>query len=371
MTDFPDFRSRSFLLDHIERAMAFFRPAGPDPAGGAFNVFGPDGAILDRSSRSLVHGCRFLFIEATACGLSGRAEFRDGARRMLDFLPRHHRVPVTRGYRWEVAFAGGAVTGADADNVTYRLAFVVVARAMALRAGLAEAGPWPRRPAPATAGATRCGAMPTAEWRSGETGRPDARHRAVTGVAQGVGRAIGAAVRAEGAALFPVDRDGGALADTVRALGGLRAAMADIRRSRRGGHRLRRPLPHLRRMPVDDRGLPADRGRRPQHPPAPLTARNAISTLGMGTVSRWSRERAMLAEAARPPHDGRPVRAPTAKGKKQEAPRWAPLRMSISQGNLERAKGFEPSTPTLARLCSTTELHPHPMARCIDGAPSG
>ena len=29
-------------------------------------------------------------------------------------------------------------------------------------------------------------------------------------------------------------------------------------------------------------------------------------------------------------------------------------------GNLERAKGLEPSTPTLARSCSTTELHPHP-----------
>ena len=29
---------------------------------------------------------------------------------------------------------------------------------------------------------------------------------------------------------------------------------------------------------------------------------------------------------------------------------------------LERAKGFEPSTPTLARLCSTPELHPHPRA---------
>jgi hypothetical protein len=28
--------------------------------------------------------------------------------------------------------------------------------------------------------------------------------------------------------------------------------------------------------------------------------------------------------------------------------------------NLERAKGLEPSTPTLARSCSTTELHPHP-----------
>jgi hypothetical protein len=28
---------------------------------------------------------------------------------------------------------------------------------------------------------------------------------------------------------------------------------------------------------------------------------------------------------------------------------------------LERAKGFEPSTPTLARSCSTPELHPHPL----------
>ncbi len=27
-------------------------------------------------------------------------------------------------------------------------------------------------------------------------------------------------------------------------------------------------------------------------------------------------------------------------------------------GILERAKGFEPSTPTLARLCSTPELRP-------------
>ena len=32
-------------------------------------------------------------------------------------------------------------------------------------------------------------------------------------------------------------------------------------------------------------------------------------------------------------------------------------------GNLERAKGLEPSTPTLARSCSTTELHPHPRWR--------
>jgi hypothetical protein len=35
-------------------------------------------------------------------------------------------------------------------------------------------------------------------------------------------------------------------------------------------------------------------------------------------------------------------------------------RPGTDRGFLERAKGFEPSTPTLARLCSTPELHPHP-----------
>ena len=37
---------------------------------------------------------------------------------------------------------------------------------------------------------------------------------------------------------------------------------------------------------------------------------------------------------------------------------------------LERAKGFEPSTPTLARSCSTPELHPHPR-RPANGLPPG
>ena len=32
----------------------------------------------------------------------------------------------------------------------------------------------------------------------------------------------------------------------------------------------------------------------------------------------------------------------------------------VLKKKLERAKGFEPSTPTLARSCSTPELHPHP-----------
>jgi hypothetical protein len=45
-------------------------------------------------------------------------------------------------------------------------------------------------------------------------------------------------------------------------------------------------------------------------------------------------------------------------------PEWTPCLGTESPGRtirqLERAKGFEPSTPTLARSCSTPELHPHP-----------
>jgi hypothetical protein len=42
----------------------------------------------------------------------------------------------------------------------------------------------------------------------------------------------------------------------------------------------------------------------------------------------------------------------------QLADRHAKVRRNYVVEKLERAKGFEPSTPTLARLCSTPELRP-------------
>ena len=56
------------------------------------------------------------------------------------------------------------------------------------------------------------------------------------------------------------------------------------------------------------------------------------------------------------------------------SPAWHGMN-PISDRNLERAKGFEPSTPTLARLCSTPELRPldrrsGKMPRSVERAPS-
>jgi len=142
MTDLPDFRSRAFLLDQIEEAMRFYHPAACDPAGGFFHVLSNEGAVLDARTRSLVSSCRFVFIHANAYLLFGRSEYREAARHGLAFLLEHHRVPLTRGYRWQFDFERGERSGEDRRNITYGLSFVVLAFAMALKAGLPEAAAW-------------------------------------------------------------------------------------------------------------------------------------------------------------------------------------------------------------------------------------
>ena len=53
----------------------------------------------------------------------------------------------------------------------------------------------------------------------------------------------------------------------------------------------------------------------------------------------------------------------SARPTRARAARWR-WDIEIVPSKLERAKGFEPSTPTLARSCSTPELHPHPRRSC-------
>lgn len=138
----PNFRSRAFLLDHLQKTMDFYHPTGLDPKGGFFTGFGPDGSVVDRRARSLVHTCRFLFNEANAYLAFGRPDYRDGARHALEFLTAHHRVPVTGGYRWAFFFEGGKRSQEDESNITYGLAFAILAHAMAIKAGFTEAKAW-------------------------------------------------------------------------------------------------------------------------------------------------------------------------------------------------------------------------------------
>lgn len=134
----PDFRSREFLLDHVRRTMAFYHPRCIDPAGGFHHYFKDDGTVYDRLSRHLVSSTRFIFNYAMAWRHFGEPQYRDALWHGLDFLRAAHRDPQTGGYAWTL-FDG---TPQDRTNHCYGLAFVMLAYAKAVEAGVAEAQQW-------------------------------------------------------------------------------------------------------------------------------------------------------------------------------------------------------------------------------------
>lgn len=129
----PDFSDNVFLEHHIRRTLAFYDPVVRDPDGGFFQNFRDDGTVFDPGSRHLVSSARFVFNYAMAGRYFGRDDYLDWAAEGLDFLERRHRQP-SGGYAWTLD--GRAVS--DATNHCYGLAFVMVAGATALLAGLPQ-----------------------------------------------------------------------------------------------------------------------------------------------------------------------------------------------------------------------------------------
>jgi mannose/cellobiose epimerase-like protein (N-acyl-D-glucosamine 2-epimerase family) len=134
----PDFRSRGFLLGHVRDTMAFYHPRCIDPAGGFFQFFKDDGSVYDPHTRHLVSSTRFIFNYSMAWQAFGEPAYRDAVRHGVSFLRSAHRNPDTGGYAW--VLHDGRVQ--DATNHCYGLAFVVLAYAKALEAGMEEARGW-------------------------------------------------------------------------------------------------------------------------------------------------------------------------------------------------------------------------------------
>jgi mannose/cellobiose epimerase-like protein (N-acyl-D-glucosamine 2-epimerase family) len=134
----PDFRSIEFLREHIAQTMAFYHPRCIDPAGGFFHYFKDDGTIFDRRHRHLVSSTRFVFNYAMAAREFGRGEYLDVARHGLNYLRSAHRDPVSGAYAWTI------LDGRPDDTTrhAYGMAFVLLAYATALKAGIDEATAW-------------------------------------------------------------------------------------------------------------------------------------------------------------------------------------------------------------------------------------
>lgn len=135
----PDFRSPQFLRAHILHTMAFYEGRCLDPSGGFFHFFKDDGAVYDRSTRHLVSSTRFVFNHAMAYRHFGRPEWLDATRHGLRFLREKHRDPRSGGYAWLLRWDGTRAEVLDATNHCYGLAFVLLAHAHALMAGIDEA----------------------------------------------------------------------------------------------------------------------------------------------------------------------------------------------------------------------------------------
>jgi mannose/cellobiose epimerase-like protein (N-acyl-D-glucosamine 2-epimerase family) len=135
----PQFRSRAMLLAHIADTMRFYHPRCIDPSGGFFQFFLDDGTVYDHSTRHLVSSTRFVFNYAMAYRQFGDPAYLEAARHGVAFLRDAHRNPQTGGYAWQLAWNEGSKRNIDSDNHCYGLAFVLLAYAHALHAGIDEA----------------------------------------------------------------------------------------------------------------------------------------------------------------------------------------------------------------------------------------
>ncbi|WP_047197586.1 AGE family epimerase/isomerase [Caldimonas brevitalea] len=147
MQTLPRFRSPAFLQEHIFHTMAFYHPRCIDKRGDYFQYFRDDGSPYDPQRRRLVNTARIVYNYALAY-LSFRApSYLEAARHGLKSLRDTHRDPATGHYHWTLrvqdrADGGRDVQVADDSQLAYGLAFVMMAYAVAVKAGIDEAAGW-------------------------------------------------------------------------------------------------------------------------------------------------------------------------------------------------------------------------------------
>jgi mannose/cellobiose epimerase-like protein (N-acyl-D-glucosamine 2-epimerase family) len=138
----PDFHSRATLLQHIRHTRQFYDPRCTDPSGGFYHFYKDDGTIYDARTRHLVSSTRFVFNFSMAWRQFQEPADRDRVLHGLRFLREAHRNPETGGYAWTLDWNDGAKKVTDDTNHCYGLAFVLLAYAHAIMAGVDEARAW-------------------------------------------------------------------------------------------------------------------------------------------------------------------------------------------------------------------------------------
>jgi mannose/cellobiose epimerase-like protein (N-acyl-D-glucosamine 2-epimerase family) len=143
MRHVPDFRSAEFLREQVLQSIAFYDERALDPTGGLYHFFRDDGTVYDRHTRHLVSSTRYVYTFAMAArhfpAHPRAAAWLEAARHALAFVEQVHKDPASGGYTWLLHWEGGRKQVIDSTQHCYGLAFVLLAQAHALMAGITEA----------------------------------------------------------------------------------------------------------------------------------------------------------------------------------------------------------------------------------------
>lgn len=132
------FRSAEFVRGQIEKVVNFYHPRCIDPTGGFFQFFRSDGSVYQPEMRHLVSSTRCIFNYAMAYQQFKMPSHLEAISHGVNYLRAAHRSSNTGGYAW-VLREGNVV---DGTNHCYGLAFVTLAYAKAVDAGILEARPF-------------------------------------------------------------------------------------------------------------------------------------------------------------------------------------------------------------------------------------
>jgi mannose/cellobiose epimerase-like protein (N-acyl-D-glucosamine 2-epimerase family) len=121
----------------LQKLMSFYFPQCLDPSGGFFDCFSQGGDILVNSRRHLVSCARMTINHARVAALTHQPALLQGVHHGLRHLRQAHR-DSDGGYAWLL----DGSRPLDRSRHCYGLAFVMLAYARALSAGVAQAGSW-------------------------------------------------------------------------------------------------------------------------------------------------------------------------------------------------------------------------------------
>lgn len=135
----PEFRSATFLNQHIDSILDFYRGNVRDADLGGFHQnFRDDGRVFKPGHKHLVSSTRMLFNYCKAYQHANSeeqaAEYRALAKEGLRYLRLYHWDGERRGYNWLLE----ANQPVDQTNHCYGLAFVILALSTCLEVGIGD-----------------------------------------------------------------------------------------------------------------------------------------------------------------------------------------------------------------------------------------